>query len=307
MTTYYASGIQRVINDFSNNMEYSSVTKTTVTGYDIYEFTSNGSFIINNQESTTPLILFCFMIGGGGAGGNTTADTELGAPGGGGGGAGGFYQKCIIIPAGKRYEFTVVIGSGGIAESGTAATNTYFTITNNINVTSIAYAGGLGGSIDISGNDGGSGGGAGSPSNDISSSISGGNSYFTQGNNGGISPPNGRYGGGGGGGGVLSSGGFGIAEGSGGSAGMGSVCTLPGISIYTTSTYSAGGAGGGYTSSSAPLTYSNTNTGNGGGGANGKYGNFGGNGDNGIAIFALSNSNTNIIDISYLLQIDKII
>lgn len=307
MTSYYLTGIKRNIEDMSSKMESSSVTATTISGYDIYEFTSDGTFIINNQTSTTPVILFCFMAGGGGAGGSTTSDPDLGAPGGGGGGAGGFYQNSIIIPAGKRCEFSVFIGTGGIAESGTAATNTYFTVTNTVNISSIAYAGGLGGSTDVSGNDGGSGGGAGSPTNDGGSSINGGNAYFTQGNNGGISPPNGRFGGGGGGGGALSSGGFGIAEGAGGSSGDGAVCTLPGISSYTSATYCQGGQGGGYTSSDAPTTYSNTNTGNGGGGANGKYGNFGGNGDNGIAIFALSNATTNNIDIAYLFKSDKLI
>ena len=121
-------------------------TLTSDSTYYYRTFTATGNLVSN-----TTLSLDLLMVGGGG--GSTSAGPYAGGWGG-GGGAGGLVYKTSYSLSPNTYS--VVIGAGGAATSGT--------VNNGVNTTFnslIAYGGGGGGAYGIAGNNGGSGGGGG--------------------------------------------------------------------------------------------------------------------------------------------------
>jgi len=173
--------------------------------YTVHTFTTFGTFTVNGTTNVEYLV----VAGGGGGGSN------------GGGGAGGLVIGTKSVSTG---EYTVTVGSGGVAA--TAGSDSIFdTIT--------AVKGGMGGGTggDLNGGSGGGGGGY--------TGTTGGTATVGQGNNGGTgNPASPTYycgAGGGGRGAVGSNGGSNVA----GDGGSGVTSSISGAL-----TYYAGGGGG---------------------------------------------------------------
>ena len=206
-TQYYQTGM-------TNYTDASGSTITYVNGYKTHTFTTVGTFTFTLKQSISSAQVL--VVAGGGAGGAWG--------GAGGGGAGGLiYVSSLSLPAGS---YTVTVGSGGTAPSGSGANSVFSTYT---------AIGGGGGATNGIGFNGGSGGGSQSPSG-VGSGTAG------QGNNGGQSPSTGpAYGGGGGGGaGAVGQNGTGTF---GGKGGDGLSYSISGSPVYY-----AGGGGGSYVS-----------------------------------------------------------
>jgi hypothetical protein len=213
------------------------------------------------------------VVGGGGGGGSY----------GGGGGAGGFRTAAgYAVTPGNTY--TVTVGAGGVGgTSNNRGTNGGDSVFSGI--TSLGGGGG-GSSGTNNGRNGGSGGGG------ERSTGSGGTGTAGQGNNGaagrGSSP---YYGGGGGGASAVGTSGSGTTAGSGGA---GTSSSISGVSVTyagggggsaTSGTAGSGGSGGGGNGAVGNAAGSNgaANTGGGGGGG-GSNPNNGGAGGSGIVI-----------------------
>jgi hypothetical protein len=191
---------------------------TSVGGSFIHTFTSTGTttFTVNNPITSAQVL----VVAGGGAGGAWSA--------GGGGGAGGLiYVGTISLAAGS---YTVTVGSGGTAPSGSGQNSVFSTYT---------AIGGGGGATNGVGITGGSGGG----SQSTNPAAIGGSGTAGQGNSGGVASIVSPAFGGGGGGGASAAGQNGSGT-YGGKGGDGIQYSISGSPVYY-----AGGGGGTYTSS----------------------------------------------------------
>jgi hypothetical protein len=101
----------------------------------IYTVTGSNTFVVSSGGNLNTL-----LVGGGGAGGRA---------GGGGGGGGVVYRESLYVPSGT---YTVVVGTGGPANSGSGNLSSFYTL--------IAYGGGGGANTVASGLAGASTGGA---------------------------------------------------------------------------------------------------------------------------------------------------
>jgi hypothetical protein len=231
-------------------------TETTVSGYTLHTFTTNGTFLVTGGAIANCKVIVVAGGGAGGAGG--------GQNGGGGGGAGGMIDMSSVTFAPASYS--VVVGSGataGPALGPTGADSTFNSLTAKG-----GGGGGCNGGPDAT--SGGSGGGRGRDrANNYGSA--------TQGSQSGDSGTYGfgNRGGGGAGGGCQSGGGGGGAGGVGdngeydcnstnsgtGDGGVGRAWSING-------TYYAGGGGGAYEGSGVSNM---ADGGNGGGGGGGGY------------------------------------
>jgi hypothetical protein len=261
-----------------------SPTFTSTGGYNIYTWTSSGSFFFAPFVPST--VEYLVVAGGGGGGSN-----------GGGGGAGGLLTASgFSVTAGTSY--TVTVGAGGAAPG--TGSGTYKSGANGLNsvfstITSTGGGGG-GGADGANGNGSGSAGGSGGGGGwGLSNTVGGaGNTPSTtpiQGYAGGTGLSGSNSGGAGGGAGAVG----GNASGTvGGTGGIGVQSSITGTATY----YAGGGAGGGYSGSpqggsggggyggvglnvvGGPGT---ANTGGGGGGGAGNNA-FGGAGGSGVVI-----------------------
>ncbi|NOR84804.1 DUF2341 domain-containing protein, partial [archaeon] len=195
-------------------------TITTVGGYRIHTFTSNGIFTTTGNANVEVLV----VAGGGAANMNP------------GGGAGGqIYNSSYPVTS---QVYPVIVGAGGI---GVTYDNTAYNGENSSFSTLIAVGGGggdSGASGNIAGVDGGSGSGAGIGQGDTTGSASGGSPTSGQGYPGGDLNGHSRAGAGGGG-----AGGAGedtIGNSNAGDGGMGLVYDISG----TNKCYAGGGGGG---------------------------------------------------------------
>ncbi|MFA6185460.1 MAG: DUF2341 domain-containing protein [Candidatus Shapirobacteria bacterium] len=221
-------------------------TMTSIGGYRIHTFTSNGT--LTNANNTNAEVL---VVAGGGGGGSSSG---VGDGGSGGGGAGGLtYNSSYALTQGQIINITVGVGGTNGAtsshQSGTDGGNSIFgAITTN--------GGGGGGTTGVNGRPGGSGGGGGY--NGYTTIRYGGSGVVGIGNSGGATTDlaSASGAGGGGAGGV---GGNNITGHVGGNGGLGINYSITGIGV----TYASGGRGGG---GAAPVNKT-ANTGNGGDGA----------------------------------------
>lgn len=268
-----------------------------------YSFTLNASDGVNTGQPRTFTITSLaqisaqyLIVAGGGAGGTDQ---------GGGGGAGGLLSGTTSIT--RKIPYTVVVGSGGVANSGagrggSGGDSTAFSLT--------AFGGAGGGGLGNStgGNGGSGGGGAGRWSS--GSEGAGGTGTVGQGNNGarGSNPSSSSAGGGGGGAGGAGSQAQDLVVGNAGDGGAGIQSSITG----TASFYAGGGGGGVYGNGSMSVLPGNggsgvggkglgpggstpsnytihngvANTGSGGGGGLGSSGVPGGAGGSGVVIIA---------------------
>jgi len=254
---------------------------TTVGGYRIHTFLSNGTF-----TPDTPGTVDVLVVAGGGGGGVRNYNC---AGGGGGGGAGGLvYQSARVVAA---VSYPVTVGNGGagsLTGAGSAGGASVFDAIT-------ALGGGGGGAYASNGNAGGSGGGAGRDGTlaggSATQGASGGGSGF--GNAGGGSTGFGGGNGAGGGGGAGGAGGANVGA-NGGAGGIGKQYSISGTAAYYAGggggvanggTVGAGGAGGGGAGGTDSIAggAGAANTGGGGGGGGGTCA-AGGNGGSGIVI-----------------------
>ena len=278
-------------------------------------FTSNGTFVIDNNISCDILV-----VGGGGGGGG-----GFGA----GGGAGALiYKTNYQLSSGT---FTINIGSGGaggntssgggIQCSGTNGNDT--TINNSIGTNIFNAKGGGGGGAwgSDAGKNGGSGGGC-TNNNTIGTAVTTNipQDADVYGNSGGketIYTATIISGGGGGGAGGVGNIGSTTGNGTGGNGGAGKLITITGNSTYyagggggclyktsTIGTAGTGGIGGGGNGSASVSSVVNgfngtSNTGGGGGGASGPggTGGIGGTGGSGVVIirYLIQNNNLGVV------------
>ena len=248
-----------------------SPTFTSTGGYNIYTWTSSGSFSFS--AIPTPTVEYLVVAGGGGAGLNN-----------GGGGAGGYRTAAsFAVDTGTSYTITVGTGGAGSSSQGVPGTNG----TSSVFSTITSAGGGGGGSFSgggaNAGQNGGSGGGAGGA--DSGQTIQGpglGNTPSTtpsQGNNGGsgVALNTNSGGGGGGGAGAVGGNGSGSVAGNGGIGAVSTIITAAQATTYavgqvsSSSVYFAGGGGAGTNGGTA-------GSGGLGGGANGKNSGTGNNG-----------------------------
>jgi|21_taG_2_1085346.scaffolds.fasta_scaffold16375_1 hypothetical protein len=225
--------------------------------YKAASFTSNGTFTPSADGYVEYLI-----IGGGGGGGRGAEYNSVNAGGGAGGYLTGFYQVT------KDTDYAIVVGDGGAGSTYSNISAPWGVIGDNgENSTAFgltAVGGGLGGSYNSKGSDGGSGGGTGLRSS--GSDLTGGAATAGQGNAGGSGT---LYGGtgtansGGGGGGAGGVGGNG-SGGTGGSGGAGLASSITGSSVTR-----AGGGGGGARSNGGSGGSGGGGAGAGGSGAGG--------------------------------------
>ena len=272
-----------------------SPTFTSTGGYNIYTWTSSGSFSFS--AIPTPTVEYLVVAGGGGGG------TMIG----GGGGAGGFRTATgFSVTSGTAYTVTVGTGGPGTATRGNSGTNGTDSVFSTITST------GGGGGASLTGTNtlttpgnGGSGGGASGNPLASASSAGAGNTPSTspsQGNNGGLGQTASPYGGGGGGGATAIGN---VPSGTvGGIGGAGTASSISGSSVTyagggggapTSSVGATGGAGGsgggGNGGSYSPLvaaTNGTANTGGGGGGGSndGAVAYMSGSGGSGIVIIS---------------------
>ena len=237
---------------------------TSVSGYKIHTFTSNGTFTV----STIGIVDVLVVAGGGGGG-----TSKSGAGGGGGGGAGGYLYSSSAVTA---RAYTITVGGAGDGASGSGATWGYNG--GNSSAFGLVALGGGGGQAGANedipeyevgrGHDGGSGGGGAYRGYAIRPRSGGrGIQGFDGGN---ITVGSGRPEGAGGGGSSAAGQNNTVSTPQGGA---GTVCNITGSDV----TYAAGGDGGSGTGSHATA-----NTGNGGDG--GYATGASGNGGSGIVI-----------------------
>ena len=129
-----------------------SVSQITVgdVNYTLHEFTTSGTFTVQQSGNLTVDIL---LVGGGGAGGYSSTNNA----GGGGGGGEVVLLSSIVLNTGTNY--TVTIGSGGTGGISTATNGSSSSITNISSTIGLA-AGGVAGklpstSVNTSGSNGG--------------------------------------------------------------------------------------------------------------------------------------------------------
>jgi alpha-tubulin suppressor-like RCC1 family protein len=260
-------------------------TKSGSGDFIIHTFTNVGNSTFTPTGSGTVEILV--VAGGGGAG----------FDGGGGGGAGGVITNTVSVTAGTNYS--VVVGSGGMAASGptweangSPGSNSQFG-----SITAIGGAGGYNGHARITAiTTGGSGGGQGFIDEGVDPIAGPGNGTPGQGNQGGYSF-NGSAGGGGGGAGAA---GGDASDKQGGNGGNGIQSGISGVATW----YGGGGAGGSWDGTGG--TGGMGGGGNGGGdrpataGANGIANTGGGGGGNGYASSSDSgNGGSGIVIVRY--------
>ena len=221
-------------------------TMTSIGGYRIHTFTSNGTLTNANNINAEVLV-----VAGGGGGGSSSG---VGGGGAGGGGGGGLtYNASYALTQGQVVNVTVGVGG----TNGATSANQYGTDGGNSIFDTITTIGGGGGArIAVNGRSGGSGGGGGY--NQYITVRYGGSGTIGIGNSGGattdLASASGAGGGGAGGG-----GGNNITGHVGGNGGLGINYSITGVGI----TYASGGRGGG---GAAPVNKT-ANTGNGGDGA----------------------------------------
>jgi hypothetical protein len=220
-------------------LKYMTTVITSATGgtitysgaYKIHTFTTSGTFTVTSGGSVEYLL----VAGGGGAGSGNNTNC-------GGGGGGGVLASTGLSLTAQTY--TIVIGSGGVASTG--SDSTAFGL--------VAKGGGRSGiTADVFGDAGGCGGG-GSTKNP-SPTGTGGTGTSGQGYAGGAAYASPSFSGGGGGG--AGGGGASATSAGGGAGGVGMLSTITGTATY----YAGGGAGHGGDG------YNNPVGGNGGGGA----------------------------------------
>jgi hypothetical protein len=235
---------------FPTKFKITGGTKTSVTGYNVYTFTSSGSIIC--RANATISVLVC--AGGGGGAGGSDRNIYVG-----GGGAGGMISKEIILSSVEETMY-IAVGTGGAggkpwdpmwSEANTVAadgkngapSSVTFSINVSQNLTAIGGGFGMGGLTMNTAGLGGSGGGA-------QGTKSPGTGTTGQGNDGAKSYATltaGVQSGGGGGGGAGGKGGQIVTSNQynyGSSAGPGLTCSLNGINaVTTTKLFCAGGAG----------------------------------------------------------------
>lgn len=243
-------------------------TETTVSGYKIHTFLSNGNFVVTRTGWVDVL-----MVAGGGGGGGGSPDNVTG---GGGGGGGGVLMGTMLIEPGT---YPVVIGTGGSGgpkgETGGNGGNTTFN-------SHTAIGGGMGRDADTATNNsnmkGGSSGGASGSGGGLAAeglqSYSNNGVLYGYGNVGGTKNDGaaGSFAGGGGGG-------AGTA-GAGRVPGAGKICSYSGSPV----TYAAGGYGQGTSSDINGDVSAAANSGGGGNGAIKAGTHVGGAGGSGIVI-----------------------
>jgi hypothetical protein len=242
-------------------------------GYTYHTFTSSGTFNVSAGAKSIETL----VIAGGGGGSNGDNGNDAG----GGGGAGGVVYGTQTATAGL---YTVVVGAGGAAVSGT------FRVAGNPGSNSsfpnlaTAIGGGRGGQCNSAGGSGGSGGGAGGGGG---GPFAGGAATSGQGNvggtNSGVIPYTGAGGGGAGSAGGNSGGG--LPGGNGGSGTSSYSTWASATSTGSGGNYAGGGAGGGGIS---PAT--GPGTGGSGGGGNGGAAANSGSGGNGVNAVANTGS-----------------
>ena len=302
---YYNSTDQLVFHyngtvwvQMSNTFTATGGTVTTVGGYTLHTFTSNGTFTITGAGSTNAHVLVVAGGGAGGAGG--------GQNGGGGGGAGGvIMHPSYNLIAGT---YTVTVGAGGTAGGALGAPG------NDSIFDNLAAKGGGGGGCN-GGPDaaaGGSGGGRGRDRGNnygaaTQPSQSGDSGTYGFGNRGGGGAGGGCQSGGGGGGAgsvgydgaydcnalqggaTQSDGGHGrqwsINSTYYGAGGGGAIEVNPSQGLGSAGGIGGGGNGGGSYGSAFNATSGSANTGSGGGGGQSSNG-AAGNGGSGIVIIA---------------------
>ena len=267
-----------------------TVDTTSVTGYTLHVFTSDGSFDVKSAPAGS--VVDVLIIGGGGGGGGGADSTWHG---GGGGGAGGVRLLTnLAVTSGTVYN--VGIGSGG--SGGAGANNPGFNGSNGESSIFGTYSapgggGGDGALASGTGNQGGSGGGEapGGSHGAGGNARSFSNNDYTFGHSGGIWYNSGASGGdpyGAGGGGAGSAGHY-TARRYAGTGGHGiDLSTIFGTSYGESGVFGGGGGGGGADDNS---NYNSNNQngfrpqgGPGGGGDGGGGGNNAGtDGANGVA------------------------
>jgi hypothetical protein len=281
----------------SNTFTATGGTITTVGGYKLHTFTSNGTFTVTGAGSTNAQVL---VVAGGGAGGSGGGQNG----GGGGGGGGVIMHPSYNLIAGT---YSITVGAGGSAGGNLGAPG------NDSIFDNLAAKGGGGGGCN-GGPDAASGGSGGGRGRDR------GNNYgsATQPSQGGDSGTYGfgNRGGGGAGGGCQSAGGGGGAGSVGydgaydcnalqggatqsdgghgkqwsinstyyGAGGGGAIEVSPSQGLGSAGGIGGGGNGGGNYGSSFNATSGSANTGSGGGGGQG--GGSAGSGGSGIVIIA---------------------
>ena len=282
---FYAppAGSPITISGISFSYPFSSilVNGTSVTNnitYNVYTFTTVGTYIITYVRNTDTLI-YVLAVGGGGGGGNN---------GGGGGGGGGVVMNPVLIKGSGTITITVGSGGSGVNTSTTPVngSNTTVNFSSNPSSNIIAWGGGSGGNQTTNAGYGGSGGGAGYNYGGLYLGGSCNNNNNNHGNNGanglsgGTSTSYSAFAMGGGGAGSIPSLAAGTNNSSGGTfsniytrgnGGNGIQCGLPGISTFAPNgtaygTYYWGGGGGGASNSTAYSGYAYGNAGLGGGG-----------------------------------------
>ena len=237
--------------NFAGGGIISSATGGTITtdgDYKVHSFTSNGTFTPSADGYVEYLV-----IAGGGGGGRGAEYNSVNAGGGAGGYLAGMYQVT------KDTDYAIVVGDGGAGSTYSNISAPWGVIGDNGDDSTAfgltAVGGGLGGSYNSKGSDGGSGGGTGLRSS--GQDLTGGAATSGQGNAGGSGTLFGGTGtanSGGGGGGAGAAGGNG-SGGTGGAGGAGLASSITGSSV----TRAAGGGGGARSSGGAG--------GSGGGGA----------------------------------------
>jgi hypothetical protein len=226
-------------------------TVTTDGDYKVHSFTSNGTFTPTSVSGDG--YVEYLIIAGGGGGGRGAEYNSVNAGGGAGGYLAGMYQVT------KDTDYAIVVGDGGAGSTYSNISAPWGVIGDNGDDSTAfgltAVGGGLGGSYNSKGSDGGSGGGTGLRSS--GQDLTGGAATSGQGNAGGSGTLFGGTGtanSGGGGGGAGAAGGNG-SGGTGGAGGAGLASSITGSSV----TRAAGGGGGARSSGGAG--------GSGGGGA----------------------------------------
>jgi hypothetical protein len=258
----------------------STGTVTSITGYQVHTFTSNGTFTTGPFAGAVQVLI----VGSGGSGG---ADV-----GGGGGGGGVIYSSGLGLNGNTAY--TVNVGSG------VSTPNTQPGSGNNGNPSTFAgltaYGGGWGGywQNGNGGNPGGCGGGGTGYNPSYGSSANYGSGTPGQGYPGGYGSTGGPIGDGAGGGGGGAGGAGGNASGGvGGSGGVGYQSNISGTSYYY------GGGAGGVDDAGNPNA-SNGTPGTGGGGVGGGSATYYGGGAGGIGNNTITYSYQGIVIIKFV-------
>ena len=257
-------------------------TITTVTGYTIHTFTSDGTFEVTQGATDAEYLI----VGGGGSGGLTVGFTQ-----GGGGGAGEVRVSSVdgnvLVTPGT---YAVTVGAGGLSASTLDGSSS-----SALSVTAVGGGGGAHNASVVNGRSGGSGGGgAGFATSASTGGASTATGYGNAGGNGFASSPTVNRGAGGGGG--AGAAGQAAASANSGDGGIGVPSTISGSVVYyggggggaafTEGNHGLGGTGGGGRggSDTALPVAGAANTGGGGGGAGDASAQNGGTGGSGVVI-----------------------